>query len=584
MINKAKISVHQINTVTGDLDGNTNKIITCLEYDAINGVDISVFPETAISGYMCGSLWDRLDFVKKQNEKLKVIRDHYKSLKMKSVVIIGYISVNGVKRNGFPLLKNSVAIIDENGIRTYSKQILADSDHHEDRKYFVPGKETKVFKVNLPNVGEVTIGTPICEDSWMTDHMRDIPLEMVKMGAEILIIINQSYFYYGKQEKRNKLFSKIAKYNNVPVISVNAVGVGDILKNIVIFDGGSTIYNNDGRMLKELPRFEESTNNTFKISELEPIITPKYSKYEEITNAIIFEQKEFFRLCGLKKAQVHVSGGLDSSIVAALVYKAMGPENTVFISNPSFLNTKSKEYVVHLDEKLGTKTWWHPIQNIVNMIDTVDKEHMIVNGAPELSDTAKASIHAVLRSVLGLSDSHRFNSGIVATGNHTEIVLGWASFHDIGSIGAHAIIGDLTKVELYELSAYINDVLYGDEIIPYDLYNGQFKPAAELPDAMEDPIDYWVQSGICASLIRERKTKDDLVWEYLDHSLNTDYFPNMDEVYKYDEKGWIEQVEFAIRKMKFSVFKAAQGAPIVIMSPRSRGFSNRETLINKYNG
>ena len=101
---------------------------------------------------------------------------------------------------------------------------------------------------------------------------------------------------------------------------------------------------------------------------------------------------------------------------------------------------------------------------------------------------------------------------------------------------------------------------------------------------MEDPIDYWVQSGICASLIRERKTKDDLVWEYLNHTLNTDYFPNMDEVYKYDEKEWIEQVDFAIKKMKFSVYKAAQGAPIFIISPRSRGFSNRETLINKYNG
>jgi NAD+ synthase (glutamine-hydrolysing) len=584
MINKAKISVHQINTVTGDLNGNTDKIISCIEQDAINGVDISVFPETSISGYMCGSLWDRLDFVKNQMDKVQIIHDHYKSLKMKSVVIFGYVAMNGVKRNGFPLLRNSVAVMDENGIRTYSKQILADSDHHEDKKYFIPGKETKVFKVNLPNVGEVTIGTPICEDAWNTDHMRDIPNEMVKMGAEILIIPNQSYFYYGKQEKRNKLFSKIAKYNNVPVISVNAIGVGDILKNIVIFDGGSTIFNSDGRMIKELERFKESTNNRFKLNELKPIIVPKYNKYEEITNAILFEQKEFFRLSGIEKAQVHVSGGLDSSIVAALVYKAMGKENIVFISNPSSLNTKSKDYVVHLDQKLGTRTWWHPIQSIVNMIDIVDKDHMTSDGAPELSDTAKASIHAVLRSVLGLSDSHRFNSGIVATGNHTEIVLGWASFHDIGSIGVHAIIGDLTKVELYELSSYINDVLYGDEIIPYDLYNDNFKPAAELPDAMEDPIDYWVQSGICASLIRDRKTKDDLIWEYNNKSLNEDYFPKMDEVYKYNIEEWITQVKFAIKKMKFSVFKAAQGAPIVIMSPRSRGFSNRETLINKYEG
>lgn len=584
MIEKAKISLHQINTITGDLDGNTAKILSCLEHDAINNVDISVFPETAISGYMCGSLWDRIDFVKNQKNKIKAIHDQYKHLGMIGVVIVGFVKLTTIKRNGFPLLRNSVAIIDQNGIRTYSKQLLAGADHHEDRKYFEPGLETKVFKVNLPSIGEITIGVPICEDSWNIDHTRDIPEEMVKMGAEILIIPNQSYFYYGKQEKRMNLLSKIAKNNNVPVVSLNSVGVGDILKNIVIFDGGSLVYNEDGRLIMELPRFEESLNNTFKIKDTEPIIKPQYSKYQEITDAILFEQKEFFRLSGINKAQVHVSGGLDSSIVWALVVKAMGSENVITISNPSSLNTKSKEYVIQMDKILGTNTWWHPIQEIVDTISEVDKEYMTGMGAPKLSDTARASIHAVLRSVLGLSDTHRFGSGIVATGNHTEIVLGWSSFHDIGSIGVHAILGDLTKVEIYELSAYINEKLYGKEVIPKDLYDDTFKPAAELPDAMEDPIDYWVQSGICASLIRERKTKDDLIWDYRNRSLNKDYFPKMDEVYKYDIFEWTNQIEFAINKMRISVYKAAQSAPIVIISPRSRGFSNRETLINKYNG
>ena len=258
----------------------------------------------------------------------------------------------------------------------------------------------------------------------------------------------------------------------------------------------------------------------------------------------------------------------------------MGKDNTIFISQPSSLNTKSKDYVTQLEEKLGMTTYWQPIQTIVDEILRSDSVFMA--NAPELSETGKSTIHAVLRTVLGLEDTHRFKSGIVATGNHTEIVLGWASFHDIGSIGVHSIIGDLTKVELYELSDYINSEVYGEEVIPYDLYNGVFKPAAELPDANEDPIDYWVQSGICASLIRDRKSKDDLIWEYQNKSLNTDYFPKMEEVYKYDVKQWEEQVKFAVSKMRISVYKAAQSAPIVIISPRSRGFSNRETLINKY--
>jgi len=581
MIENAIISIHQINTVTGDLIGNTQKIKDCLVLDSKNNVDISVFPETAISGYCCGSLWDRMDFIRDQKSKLKEIAEYHKELKIKGVIVIGFVSLFGINRNGFNILKNSVAIIDEkHGIRTYDKQLLAGADHHEDRKYFTEGTETKVFDVYLPNVGKTIIGTPICEDAWFINHHRDIPQEMVNMGAEILIIPNQSYFYYGKQKLRKTLFSKIAKYNNVPVVSVNSIGCGDIVKNIVIYDGGSLVYNKYGILVKELQKFKEETQ-VFKLNECSPIIGSNDSKYKEICDAILFEQAEFFKLSGIKNAQVHVSGGLDSSIVAALVYKAMGKEHTIFISNPSSLNTKSRDYVAQLDEKLGTNTYWQPIQSTVNEILEVDKIHM--SDAPALSDTGKASIHAVLRTVLALEDSHRFKSGIVSTGNHTECVLGWASFHDIGSIGVHAIIGDLTKVELYELSEYINEELYGEEIIPYDLYNGNFKPAAELPDAMEDPIDYWVQSGICASLIRDRKTRDDLILEYQHKSLNIDYFPKMNEVYKYDINKWKEQIDFAISKMKRSVYKCAQSAPVVIISPRSRGFSNRETLINKYN-
>lgn len=574
-------SLHQINTVTGDLNGNTNKIFDCLEKDAIKGnVDISVFPELAISGYMCGSLWDRKKFVEDQLECLNRIHFLFKSLNPTGIAIIGFARLEGVKKNGKLKLKNSAAVLSKDGIQVYDKQLLADADHHEDKKYFEEGElGSTIFDVNIKG-NNIKIGIPICEDVWYTDHERNIPKEMIDAGAEMLIIINQSYFYYGKQEKRKELLRNLSDYNDIPVISVNSIGVGDIVKNIMIFDGGSLVFDNGG-MLLEAPRFMEY-NSVFQLNKLSQYTNIKHKKYEEITQALVFEQKEFFKLCGMSKAQVHISGGLDSAIVAAIVVKAMGKDNTIFISNPSTLNTKSKDYVNHIGKKLNVKVWWHPIQNIVDEIMKIDDEYMVKDGGSVLSDTAQASIHAVLRTVLGIADSHRFKSGIVACGNHTEVVLGWASFHDIGSIGVHSIIGDLTKVELYELSTYINNELYRDEIIPYDLYNGKFKPAAELPDAMDDPIDYWVQSGICASLIRDNKTREDLILEYEDKKLSIDYFPKMDEVYKYDIRAWMEQIDFAIKSMKRSVYKAAQSAPIVVISPRSRGFSNRETLINKY--
>jgi NAD+ synthase (glutamine-hydrolysing) len=188
-------------------------------------------------------------------------------------------------------------------------------------------------------------------------------------------------------------------------------------------------------------------------------------------------------------------------------------------------------------------------------------------------------MHAVLRSVQAIAANHRFNAGIVSCGNHTENVLGWASFHDIGSIGVHQPLGDMTKLELYKFAEYIN-LKFGKEIIPTNLYDGAVKPAAELPDAMEDPINYIAQSGICADLIRQRKSGGEILQDFVDRTLNPDYYDI--SIYDLSEDEMKKEIGFAIKQMVRSVYKNAQSAPIVMISPRSRGFSSRETLINKY--
>ena len=262
----------------------------------------------------------------------------------------------------------------------------------------------------------------------------------------------------------------------------------------------------------------------------------------------------------------------------------MGKENTVLITNPSRLNEESNsmDYVKQIGEAHGIEIYENPIEDIAKL---VMKTHEMSFDWVDIPPQGKASIHAVLRTVQGLAASHQFGTGIVATGNHTEIVLGWASFHDIGSIGVHAILGDLTKTELYALAKYLNEDYFMKEVIPVDLYNGNFRPAAELPDAMEDPINYPLQSGICALLIRERNSKTDLMHAFYsknDAILTPDLFPDQSFLWSHSIEQWEREVDFAIKSMKRSVYKAAQGAPIVIMSPRSRGFSNRETLINHY--
>jgi len=510
-----KISLNQINTVSGDIKGNFKNIFDRTNKALNDGADIIVFPETAFTGYCVGALWDNTDFIFEQEN---CVRELMRIVPYNKCVIVGYISYHGSKPDGFPLLKNSVAVINKNRIERYDKQLLANADHHEDKKYFKAGKKSKVFKLQLNNE-EITVGIPICEDSWYINHNRNIPKEMVEMGAQMLISINQSYFYYNKQELREKLFSDISRDLKVPVVELNSVGVGDIVKNIIIFDGSSMIFNK-GYKIDQMKRFEEDTlelniykeSNLIKVQHIDisrqiNLSFKKQTKYDEIIDAICFEQKELFKLLGIPNAQVHISGGVDSSIGMALSILSMGKDNCVFITNPTSLNSDSLPVVKQLADNFGVEIHTNELEEIYQIFNKKDTE----NFGSELNTTGQATIQAVLRTVQGLASCHRFKSGIVACGNHTEIVLGWASFHDIGSIGVHSPIGDLTKLELFELCKHINkrfhSLGYVEHVIPEDLFNGKIIPAAELPDSKYDPIDYYIQSGLCAEIIRMRKTK-----------------------------------------------------------------------------
>jgi NAD+ synthetase len=588
-----KVSLAQIKTVTGDLEGNTNKIINEIENALADNSDFIIFPELAITGYCCGALFDQMAFIKYNERFLK--EKIVPEVKNDLVAIVGYVELVGKRKNGFPAIKNSVAIIqNQKIIGTYSKMILANGDHHEDKKYFIPGDFPKVFEVNIKGKN-VTFGVPICEDAWNIHHNRDIVNEMVQNGAEIIFCPNQSYFYYGKQNIRKNLFYQHSVNHRIPVITVNAVGIGDIVKNIMVFDGGSLIFDSEGQKICECKRFEEDyqtrkiniskNSNSCDPCMLEPKTISEKTKNEEILKALIFVQKESFDLIGFKKVQVHLSGGIDSAIVAYLVKEAFGSENCIFETNPTRYNSKKiKDLAYHVANKLKIPLKEFSTEEIYN---TTIQEFQKTFPDLEMKPIAKSSLQANIRTAQGIFTSNNTNTGIIATGNHTEIVEGWATFHDIGSVGVMSLIGDLTKVELFSLASFINEI-NNDEIIPKSLYNGEILPAAELVDANIDPFDYFIRSGIDAEMIRNKKDPITLINDFKNKNLYMEFFPknwNNKIIYDFCSLEQFEkEVWSAFYNARRSVYKAAQTAPSVIISPRSRGFSNRETIFNKYQG
>jgi NAD+ synthase (glutamine-hydrolysing) len=587
---KVKVAIAQIRTVTGDLGGNSDRIVAGIRKAIEEKADIVLFPETAITGYCCGSLFEHPHFI---DYNIKFLEKNIVPIVPKELVaIVGFVDKYGTRRDGTPDIYNSVAVIQGGKIvDTYNKNLLANGSHHEDLKYFTPGAHSKTIEIEVSG-NPLRIGVPICEDVWYKDHYRDIVSEMVSNGARLILCPNQSYFYYGKQEVRKSLFSHHAEKRKVPVVTVNSVGVGDIVKNIMIYDGGSMVFDKFGFLMSECKRFEEDfrivsidTDQEHMQEYYEALQAKRFSsKEEEIFEALKFEQKELFGLLGLEKAQVHMSGGIDSSVVLPIVVEAMGKENVVAISNPTVNNgMTTKLNAQHTCDSLGVKLYWNSMEEPAQALAISFNDAF--GESPSIP--SMTAIHAVGRTVQALAASHKFKTGIVATGNHTEITLGWANFHDIGSIGCHSIIGDLTKTEIFRMAEYINE-RFGKKVVPDNLYDGFTKPAAELPDANEDPFFYPAVSGICAEIIRDKKETVDLIDEYRNKTLSTDYFPPSKDgrtIYDMiDEEEFIKTVDMAFKRSKISVFKSAQAAPIVIISPTSRGFSNRETIINKYAG
>lgn len=580
-----KVKIAQINTVTGDIKGNFKKIKDIITQSIDKkDCDTIVFPETAITGYCCGSLWDREDFVKEQEEKvyelLNIIPDNF-------LVIIGYVRFLGIRKNGFLRLRNSAAIINNGQCQYYDKQLLANSDHHEDRKYFESGKESKVFDIKL-NDKYIKIGVPICEDIWYTDHTRNIPKEMKELGADMIICINQSYFYYGKNDVRFNIYSTIAKNLKIPVVAVNNIGIGDILKNILIYDGNSMIVDSTGELCFKGLSFKEDIT-IMDLNQLN-LYKGKYEirkdKYSDILKALKFEQSEMFKLQGIKVAQIHMSGGIDSAIVGAITALTHEKENIVFITNPSSYNSsKTLNNAKWIADKLNIKLWTNPIENIYNEILKEDK----LSFGDDISDVAKSCIQATLRTCLGLYNAHRFKSTLISTTNHTELCLGFSTYLDVSYAGIHTLLGDLTKIELFEFAKHLNEKVFFDEIIPKNLYNGECEASAELPDnSGPDPINYLIQSGLCSEIIRNNKSKKQLIEEFINKTLSIDSFPLV-EYYKYKSvydlftlEDFKKEIDFTFRKLKSSVYKCGQAAPVPCISKRMRGFSSRETLINKY--
>ena len=570
-----QVSMAQIRVKSGDIEGNLSRILGALE-EVPESTDVVLFPEMCISGYNVGCLFEYEQFIQDCTSAVDRVARAAKAIRNDLIVVVGAprFANTPMDDQGNVQLHNSAFVI-KNGvvIHVYDKRILANDYHHEDRKYFVPGSSS-------PIVPGHPLAVLICEDIWHNET-----LEMLKdsmKSAELngqpkitdLLVPNFSYYCADKLHSRFDVAKKIAISAQVDVHYCNTIGLGDISKNILVYDGASFVSYSDGGRL-DAPRY---TSGLYHNGNMWPGTYPSWEEetMQSIVHAVRYAWEEF----GLKQAQVHLSGGVDSSVVAVIAVEALGKQNVTFVTNPGEHTSKTtlrlaKEVAAGLGVPLTVlpvKTMESALGKVFSKIGTV-------------AAITKSTISAVGRTVVGLAMTNQQfadgkPTGILATGNHTENYLGWCNFHDIGSIGVMQPIGDLTKTELFALCRHINST-HEFNLIPTELIDGRVKPMAELADTDVDPFDYYLCSGICAEMLRNRATPRQLLEQFDSKTLNTSSFPGND-VYAYSRAVFSSTCEDVARRAQRSVYKSAQHAPVLVLSKRTRGFSARETLINHY--
>ena len=506
-----RISIAQINTTVGDLEANQSKIISYIEKARQDKSDVIVFPELTVTGYPPEDLLHKPYFVDQNMTSAQKIAETTQNI----CAVYGFVE----SQNG---LYNSAAIA-HNGklISTYQKQLLPNYGVFDEKRYFTHGENTKIYRLS-----GVNIGINICEDVW--SHSGPIK-EQSDSGAELILNINASPYHVNKQFERTAMLSRRAKDNNVHIVYVNMVGGQDEL----VFDGGSVVLDPEGATLHGGHLFMEmletydldiTTKNQVNTPNVERIFISEKSdgitseidstpiarpmdEIEEIYNALVLGTRDYVLKCGFKKVLIALSGGIDSSLVAAIAAKALGPENVIGLSMPSiFSSDGSKSDAKELSENLGLDLRTIEINPIFESFTASLSNEFIGTEW----DATEENIQSRIRGNLVMAMSNKFNWLVLTTGNKSEMAVGYATIYG-DMAGGFSVIKDVPKSTVYDLCDYINRSEI-NPIIPLTVINKP--PSAELrPDQKDSDSlpDYSILDPILQMYIEEDMSIESIV-------------------------------------------------------------------------
>ncbi|MEC7838875.1 MAG: NAD+ synthase [Chlamydiota bacterium] len=529
-----KIFLAQINPIIGDLAGNTQKIVSAIDRARSEGAQVILFPEMTITGYPPEDFLVMPHFIEAVEESLHTIIS----------ASTGIATVVGLPRKNPELsgefLCNSAAIIDDGVLLGFQdKALLPSYDVFSERRYFAPTEQFHVWEL----YGKKVVVT-ICEDIWQhsdlitqTRYPYD-PIEGIQsLNPDIVLNLSASPFNLEKCEERISVCKKAAATLNCPVVLCNQVGGNDSL----IFDGHSVYAGSDGQVLGLARGFVED----FLMIDTEHRNTLREFDVNSLKNlydALVLGVRDYFHKSGFTSACLGLSGGIDSAVVACLAVEALGSDHVLGVSMPSRYSSEgSVSDAKALSKNLGIDLWSIPIEKPFSAyLETLEP---FFKDYPK--DVTEENIQARARGMIMMAISNKLGHVVLATGNKSEMAMGYATLYG-DMCGGLGVISDLTKKQVYALANWINRE---KEVIPVSTITKP--PSAELRLNQKDSDslpDYEVIDNIVSAYVEKHLSVLEIVKRY-----------------GYDR----ELVEELVRKIHRNEYKRRQSAPGLRVSAKS---------------
>jgi NAD+ synthase (glutamine-hydrolysing) len=559
-----RITLAQINTTVGDLEGNVARCLDAAGKALENGSDLVAFPELALSGYPPEDLLLRPGF----------LRGCRKALEKFAAGAGDICSVIGLP-DGMGPVYNGAAVVSGGKVHCiYHKMFLPNYGVFDEKRYFLPGKEPLSFRL-----GDVTVGMTICEDIWV-DEGPDCELRNAH-HSDVIINISASPYHAGKLHERTEMLTKRTTEAGIPIVYVNLVGGQDEL----VFDGGSLVFDREGRCILKAPSFTEylavidlEFENPFREGNAPRTLIPKrrkstsmaearrtpslpplaslLSEEDEILEALVLGTRDYIRKNGFSKVVIGLSGGIDSSLVACVAAEALGRENVIGVTMPSrFTSTGTRSDAEILAKNLNIRFIEIPIGGVFSsFIQSLSDAFRDTS-----PDVTEENLQARIRGTLLMSLSNKFGWLVLTTGNKSEIATGYCTLYG-DMAGGFAVIKDVPKTMVYRISRLIN-TRAAAKIIPESVL--ERPPSAELRPEQKD-----------SDSLPPYDILDPILKDYIEKDLGVEEIAAQG----FDR----ETVKKVVRMCDMSEYKRRQGPPGVKITPRAFGRDRRLPITNRF--